>query len=124
MVGVEPMGAPRFTESLKQGHPVTLDHVDTVADGTRTDHAVPRSYEVISQRVDEIALAQDEYIKKAVKLLATKAKIVAEPSSVMGVAAVLGGSLKFQPEQKVCFVLSGGNNDPKQLAQWLADDAL
>ena len=47
---------------------------------------------------------------------------MAEPSSVMGVAAVLGGGLKFRPDQKVCFVLSGGNNDLGLLARWLQEE--
>ncbi len=122
MIGVEPAGAPRYAESLKAGHPVQLDHVDTIADGTRTDHGVERNFEVIRQRVDQLARAEDEWIRKAVKLLVSKAKLVAEPSSAMGVAAVLGGGLHFQPEQKVCFVLSGGNNDLGLLAQWLSQE--
>ena len=121
MVGVEPAGAPRYAKSLEAGHPVQLDHVDTIADGTRTDHGVERNCEVIRQRVDRLAQAEDEWIKKAVKLLVSKAKIVAEPSSVMGVAAVLGGGLKFRSDQKVCFVLSGGNNDLGLLARWLQE---
>ena len=76
----------------------------------------------IRQRVDQLARAEDEWIRKAVKLLVSKAKLVAEPSSAMGVAAVLGGGLHFQPEQKVCFVLSGGNNDLGLLAQWLSQE--
>ena len=122
MVGVEPAGAPRYARSLAAGHPVQLDHVDTIADGTRTDHGVERNFEVIRQRVDQLVQAEDEWIRKAVKLLVSKAKIVAEPSSVMGVAAVLGGHLRFEPEQKVCFVLSGGNNDLGLLAQWLCQE--
>ena len=39
------------------------------------------------------------------------AKIVAEPSSSMPVAAALAGKLPVKPEDKVCFVVSGGNND-------------
>jgi hypothetical protein len=34
---------------------------------------------------------------------------------------VLSGALKFRPEDKVCFVLSGGNNDLSLLAQWLTE---
>ena len=121
MVGVEPAGAPRYTVSREKGHIVTLEKVSTIADGTRTDHSVQRSFEVVEDKVDDIVLAEDEYIKKAIKLLVSKAKIVAEPSSVMGVAAVLSGALKFRPEDKVCFVLSGGNNDLSLLAQWLTE---
>ena len=119
--GVQAAGAPSMYGSVKNGQITPLDRVSTIADGTRTDHSVQRSFEVVEDKVDDIVLAEDEYIKKAIKLLVSKAKIVAEPSSVMGVAAVLSGALKFRPEDKVCFVLSGGNNDLSLLAQWLAE---
>lgn len=36
-------------------------------------------------------------------------KIVAEPSSSVIIGAILEGLLKVSPEDKVCFVISGGN---------------
>lgn len=119
VIGMEPEGAPRYSRSRKAGEPVTLKEVDTIADGTRTDHAEPENFKVIERLVDTLVTADDESIKKAMKTLVSKAKIVAEPSSVMGIGAALKGSLPVKRGEKVCFVLSGGNNDLKQLAEIL-----
>ena len=45
-VGVEPAGAPRYTRSRAEGRPVQLESVQTIADGTRTDHANPDNFAV------------------------------------------------------------------------------
>ena len=99
---------------------MTLKKVDTIADGTRTDHADPENFKAIERLVDELVTADDDAIKKAMAVLAGKAKLVAEPSSVMGIAAALSGKLPVKPEEKVCFVLSGGNNDLRQLSEILS----
>ena len=120
VIGMEPEGAPRYSLSRKEGRPVTLKKVDTIADGTRTDHADPENFKAIERLVDELVTADDDAIKKAMAVLAGKAKLVAEPSSVMGIAAALSGKLPVTPEEKVCFVLSGGNNDLRQLSDTLS----
>ena len=122
VIGMEPAGAPRYSLSRKEGKPVTLEKVDTIADGTRTDHAEPENFKAIERLVDELVTVEDEWIKKAMVTLAASAKIVAEPSSVMGIGAALAGTLPVKPEEKVCFVLSGGNNDLSQLAEVIAYD--
>ena len=101
---------------------MTLEKVDTIADGTRTDHAEPENFKAIERLVDELVTVEDEWIKKAMVTLAASAKIIAEPSSVMGIGAALAGTLLVKPEEKVCFVLSGGNNDLSQLAEVIAYD--
>jgi threonine dehydratase len=119
-VGVEPAGAPRYTRSRAEGRPVQLESVQTIADGTRTDHANPDNFAVIQARVDELYTVEDRWIEEAMRLLMTAAKVVAEPSSVLPVAAALCGALPVRPEDKAVFVLSGGNADPALLARLLA----
>lgn len=111
MVGAEPLGAARYTASFAQGALAQLDSVDTIADGTRTDHANPNNFAIIQKRVDKVVTATEESIRKAMYLMVSQAHLVAEPSSVLGIAAVLDGQCDFTPEDKVCFLLSGGNND-------------
>lgn len=120
-IGVEPAGAPRYSRSRAAGAPVTLDSVDTIADGTRTDHADPGNFEVIQARVDDLCAVDDTYIRRAVRLLMDKAKLTVEPSGALPVAAALAGALPVKPEDKVVFVLSGGNLDPALAAQLLRD---
>lgn len=119
-VGVEPAGAPRYTRSRAEGRPVQLESVQTIADGTRTDHANPDNFAVIQARVDELYTVEDRWIEEAMRLLMTAAKVIAEPSSVLPVSAALCGALPVRPEDKAVFVLSGGNADPALLARLLA----
>ena len=59
--------------------------------------------------MDEIVTVDEEYILKATKLLLTQGKILAEITSCQVIGAALQGKLKFKPEEKVVFLLSGGN---------------
>ena len=120
-IGVEPAGAPRYSVSRAAGQPMELSKVDTIADGTRTDHANPDNFEMIQARVDELCTVEDEFIRKAMYLLMTKVKITVEPSGALPVAAALAGKLPVEKGQKVVFVLSGGNVDPKLAADILAN---
>ena len=119
-IGVEPAGAPRYSKSRAAGCPVALDKVDTIADGTRTDHANPDNFEMIQARVDQLCTVEDSFIQQAMILLMTKAKLTVEPSGALPVAAALAGTLPVRKGQKVAFVLSGGNVDPALAAQLLA----
>ncbi|MBO6268925.1 MAG: threonine/serine dehydratase [Clostridium sp.] len=117
--GTEPTGAPRYRLSREAKKPVTLSHVDTIADGTRTDHADPGNFAIIECLVDDLISVTDEEIRMAMNRTIRFAKIVAEPSSSMPIAAALAGKLPVKPEDKVCFVVSGGNNDMALLKEIL-----
>jgi len=58
-------------------------------------------------------------IADAVRLLATRARVVAEGAGAAGVAAALAGRAG---QGKVCCVVSGGNIEPATLARILAGD--
>lgn len=109
--GAEPESAPRYARSLDAGEPLTIQTQPTIADGTRCNHADAENFKIIRSRVDGLAAASEEAIMKAMFLCVRDAKIVAEPSSVMGIAAALEGNLPVISGEKVCFVLTGGNND-------------
>lgn len=117
ILGAEPAYAPRYAESLAAGAPLTIETRRTIADGTRCNHADPENFEIIRQRVDGLAEATEEAILKAMRLCVSEAKLVAEPSSALGLAAALEKKLPIRPEENVCFVLTGGNNDLALLKQ-------
>ncbi len=119
IVGVEPAGAPRYSASRQAEKPVWLEQVDTIADGTRTDHADPDNFEMIERLVDTLVTVADADIRAAMKLTVLSARVVAEPSSSMPVAAALSKRLTVRPDEKVCFVISGGNIDPALLKEVL-----
>ncbi len=121
--GIENVESARYTNCIKNNKVLDLKKVgETIRDGTRGNHADQESYTVILSVVDEILLAEDKWVKPALKALIGKGHVVAEPSSCMGLAVALAGKLPVKPSDKVVFVLSGGNCDLKLLADILSSD--
>ena len=117
IIGAEPQGARRYSISRSEGKPVLLDNVgQTIADGTRTEEADPENFEIIEKLVDDLVSVSDTSIREAMWTMLSDAKLAAEPSSSMGAAAALDRSLNVSPDDRVCFVISGGNNDLSLLA--------
>ncbi len=107
----EPAVIPRFTASLKAGKPTPVPQVDTVADGVATLRPGNLTLPIVRDKVDQVIDVPEEALLPAMKLLLTEGKVLAEPSSTIGMAAIQSGKLHFKPEDKVVFVLSGGNVD-------------
>jgi threonine dehydratase len=59
--------------------------------------------------VDEVVRVEDGAIPAAMRLLLDRAKVVAEPSGAITVAAVIAGLVRPADERPVVAVLSGGN---------------
>ncbi len=59
VVGVEPAGANCVQQSLKAGHIVTLDHVNTIADGTAVKTPGEKLLPYIRENVDDILTVTD-----------------------------------------------------------------
>jgi len=53
----------------------------------------------------------DDEIRAAMRLLAERCKLVAEPAGAASVAALLAGKLPIAPGSNVVAVVSGGNLD-------------
>ncbi len=117
VVGVEPERIPRYSESRKAGKPVEVELKDTVADGLMITTTGTNTYPIIETYVDEVIPVADEYIVRALNEIVYKGKVLVEPSAAIGVAAVLSGALKVRKDEKVCFVLTGGNIDPGKLCE-------
>lgn len=117
IVGVEPQGAAKMTRSLEAGHPVTLDKATSIADGLITVRPGDLTFAHVQAHVDETVTVADDAIARAVAWLSRHARLVVEPSGAATVAAValgLGGATG-----RVVAVVSGGNVEPRQLAEYL-----
>jgi threonine dehydratase len=108
VIGVEPEAANDTFLSLQAGQRVEIPIPDTIADGLRATKPGEITFPIIQQNVDEVILVTDEEIDAAQKFLASRMKIVAEPSGAVTAAAVL--FRKLSPNlRRVGVVLSGGN---------------
>ena len=110
VVGAQAGSAAAFPPSLAAGHPLTLPHMDTIADGI----AVPRPgdipFEIVAALVDDVRVVTDTDISRAQLMLLERSKLVVEPAGAAAVAAVMADPAAFEPP--VVIVVSGGNIDP------------
>ncbi|SEP12227.1 threonine dehydratase [Halogranum amylolyticum] len=114
IVGVQAVGAETVHESLDKGVPVTLDEVDTIADGIATGGISSLTLNLIEEHVDEVVTVTDSEISRAILLLLERAKQVVEGAAAASVAAILSDDLDVRDET-VMPLLCGGNLDMTML---------
>jgi len=119
IIGVEPTDVARYKASREAHHAVTLGKSSSIADGTLLPEADPGNYELIEKLVETLIPVDDGDIRRAIVTTLQVGKLLAEPSAAMTVAAAMAGGLPVKPEDKVCFVISGGNCDMHMLAELL-----
>jgi len=114
IVGVQAAGAATVAESLQKGAPVTLDSVDTIADGIATGGVSELTLSIIDAHVDDVVTVTDGQIARAILLLLERAKQVVEGAAAAPVAALLGDDLDVTGEVTMP-LLCGGNLDMTML---------
>ncbi|MCH5274481.1 MAG: threonine ammonia-lyase [Lachnospiraceae bacterium] len=108
VIGVEPAGANCMQESLKAGKVVTLENVNTIADGTAVKTPGDKLLPYIKQNLDDIITIEDEELVVAFLDMVENHKMVVENSGLLTVAALKHLNVK---DKKVVSILSGGNMD-------------
>ena len=115
--GAEPAALPRYTESLRAGHPVQVEQKRTVADALVAQIPGDVCFPYVAANTDGFADVADDDILRGMKLLLLEGKLLCEPSSAIGIGAALAGQLPVRKGDKVCFVVSGGSVALEQLHQ-------
>jgi len=114
VIGVQSDGYALWTRSLEAGGPVTIKP-ETIADGTTAPFDT-RMFELLKECVDRWLTVPEPRLRAAVPELATAAKVVAEGAGALAYAALE----QLEPGPPTVAVVSGGNIDPKLLAQLLS----
>jgi threonine dehydratase len=123
VVGVEPDLAADARASLKSGRLVefTADQVArTVADGLRVQKLGEAPFEHIRAFVDDIITVTEREILEAMRRLALRVRLVAEPSGAVTFAAHLFHREELPTSRLTVAVISGGNVEPGFLAEVLS----
>jgi threonine dehydratase len=90
----------------------------TVAEGIAVKEPGKLTEAIVRAYVDEIVLVDEDRLERAIEMLLTQQKLVAEGAGAAGVAALLLDPERYQG-QKVGVVLCGGNIDARILASIL-----
>lgn len=119
VIGVEPEGAPALRAALDAGHVVTLDGVNTIADGLAAPMTSELALSIARESVDDVVTIPDDAIAGAVRALLERAKLLAEPAGAAGLAALLCGAVTVPRNATVAVIVSGGNVDLHRLKELL-----
>ena len=119
VVTAEPETAAPLAASLAAGGPVEIDYRPSFVDGAGGRALLPTMWDRARELVDAaVAIPLDE-VAAAMRLLAGRARIVAEGAGALALAAALRGDAG---EGRVVCIVSGGNIDPAVLAKVLVGE--
>jgi threonine dehydratase len=119
--GVEPETAAPAALSFEKGSPqVFPDWKSSFVDGAGGQSMFPRMWERMQPVVDGCLVVTLEDTKNAMRLLAEKARVIAEGAGALPVAAALSGRAGRGP---IVAIISGGNIDLQKFCELISQSS-
>jgi len=119
IVACEPETGAPLTASLAAGVPVEVDYRPSFVDGAGSKALLPAMWERAQSLVAGAVPVPLAEAAAAVRLLATRAHVVAEGAGALPLAAAIAG---HGGTGRVVCIVSGGNIDPEPLAAILSGE--
>jgi threonine dehydratase len=116
---VEPETGAALNGALAASEPTDIDFRPSFVDGAGSPHVLPAMFERVRELIDGAFTASLDETAAAVRLLAERARVVAEGAGALAPAAALAGGAGAG---KVVCVVSGGNIDLSTLGTILAGE--
>ncbi len=110
LYGVEPEAGNDGQQSFRSGRIVHIDTPQTIADGAQTLHLGQLTFDIIRRDVQDIFTASDAQLVECMRLLASRMKLIVEPTGCLGFAAALKRKSEWAGK-RVGVLISGGNVD-------------
>lgn len=117
VIGVEPENVSRYTLSLEEGKVSEVKRGETLADGLLSVKPGEKVFPIVRDLVDDVVTCQDKYLKKALDLLYNKEKLIVEPSSAIGLGAILEGKIEYDDRDKLVLIITGGNVEGSKIEE-------
>jgi threonine dehydratase len=108
--GAEPEAGNDGQQSFRAGHIVHIDTPKTIADGAQTQHLGECTFPIIRADVEDVLTVSDTQLVDCMRFLATRMKMVVEPTGCLGFAAARERKAHLR-NQKIGVLISGGNID-------------
>ena len=114
--GAEPETACPMAVSLKAGSPQSFPEWQaTFVDGAGGQSVFPRMWERMKPIIDDSIVVTLEQVKKSLRIMAEKARVIAEGAGGLPLAAVLSG--RISANGPIVCVVSGGNIDLEKFCE-------
>src|SRR6266481_5779181 len=119
--GVEPETAAPAALSFEEGSPQVFQNFkQSFVDGAGGQSMFPRMWERMKPVVDDYIVVSLDETKKAMRLMAEKARVISEGAGALPVAAALTGKAGKGP---IVAIVSGGNIDMKKFCELIGASA-
>lgn len=117
---VEPVGWDMVGKSLQAGKivPASIDAPQTICDALQPLATQQVNLDVLAGRSDPGLTVNDDEVRAAQRFAFEKLRLVVEPGGAAALAAALSGQVKL--EEGTVIMLTGGNVDPVQFANTIA----
>lgn len=116
VVGVEPQGAASMTKAFEEGHPVTLESINSFVDGAAVKRVGDLNYAICKDTIDEIHIVPEGKVCTTILQLYNQDAIVVEPAGALSIAVLDDYASQIKGKTIVC-VISGSNNDIERMPE-------
>ncbi|MBZ9710395.1 threonine/serine dehydratase (plasmid) [Mesorhizobium sp. B2-1-8] len=111
VVGVEAAGSPVLLRALEAGRNVALDKVTTSVATMACAKTDDRIFDIVSDKVDEIVLVDDDEMLRAAKGLWFEMGLAADLSGAAAIAAIAEGRVRLNASERICAIVCGAGPD-------------
>jgi threonine dehydratase len=119
LFGVEPETAAPMALSLAAGKPQCFkEWKASFVDGAGGQSVFPRMWDRMEPLIDDSLIVSLEETRAAMRIMAEKARVIAEGAGAMPLAAALSGQAGRGP---IVCIVSGGNIDLKKFCELIAE---
>ena len=116
VIGVEPLGAPSMSTSLKKGKNTTLKSIEKFVDGAAVQRVGDLNFEICKQYLHDMITVHEGKVCETILELYNKEAIVVEPAGALSLSALDSYKEEIKGKNVVC-VISGSNNDITRTAE-------
>jgi threonine dehydratase len=114
--------AAPFRASLQAGRPLTIEHTPSWVDGISGRSVLKEMWPLTRSLLAGSLVSSLPQIAAAVKLLISRARVVAEGAGAAPVAAAIGNQRVIPPGSRCVAIVSGGNIDLEVLRRILTEE--
>jgi threonine dehydratase len=112
MIVAESAAAQPAAAALANGRPVPVRHIQSFVDGMGSTTVLDDMWPLVRGMVDQAVCVSFAQIAEAIRLLAGRHHVIAEPAGAASVAAALAG---HAGQGNIVCIVSGGNIDASKL---------
>jgi threonine dehydratase len=116
LYGAEPEAGNDGQRSFRTGAIVHIDTPKSIADGAQTQHLGNLTFPIIQRDVNDILTASDTELIDCMAFMATRMKLIVEPTGCLGFAAARRVKDRLKGK-RIGVILSGGNVDMARFAE-------